>query len=267
MLFNTPNFIKNMPLTRNAKIFISLGVIIPVLAIGTPLLTINLVNKAKTIEFTLLNNAGVMIETKGVRIYIDPIDLPAEYADLPADVVLITHPHGDHYQTASLDLIQKENTVYIFPDNMSTEVALYNAIGVDPLDHIQIQHVNITAYYMYTLPVDIYPASHPAEANWTSYIINIDDFTFFHAGDSKNIVEYQQLVGDIDVALLPLGPGCQTMADTEIVNVLNLIRPQYFIPIHYSVGADSNFVALYEHMILYSAITRIAYWEMTTFRS
>ncbi|MHA1504193.1 MAG: MBL fold metallo-hydrolase [Candidatus Heimdallarchaeota archaeon] len=256
-----------MPLTRNAKIFISLGVIIPVLAIGTPLLTISLLNKAKTIDFTLLTNAGVMIESKGVRIYIDPIQLNSDYADLPADVVLITHPHGDHCETASLDIIQKEDTVYVFPENMTTWINMYNGIAVNPEDEIQIHHISITAFYMYTLPVDIWPASHPAEANWTSYIVDIDGFTFFHAGDSKNIVEYEQLVGDIDVALLPLGPGCQTMADTEIVDVVNLIRPQYFIPIHFATGADSNFCALYEHMILYSEITRLDYWSSTTFKS
>lgn len=256
-----------MPLTRNAKIFISLGVIIPVLAVGTPLLTISLLNQAKTIELTLLTNAGVMIESKGVRIYIDPINLNSDYIDLPADAVLITHPHGDHYEPASLDLIRKEETIFVFPDNMSAEVARYDAVGVDPEDHVQIQHIDIQAYYMYTLPVDIWPASHPAEANWTSYIIDINGFTIFHAGDSKNIVEYQDLTNLIDVALLPLGPGCQTMADTEVVDVLNLIRPQYFIPIHYAIGADSNFVALYEHMILYSEINRLAYWEMTTYRS
>ena len=256
-----------MPLTRNAKILISLGVIIPVLAVGTPLLTISLLNKAKTIDFTLLTNAGVMIETKGVRIYIDPINLNSEYADLPADVVLITHPHGDHCETASLDIIQKEGTVYVFPENMTTWLNMYSGVAVNPEDQIQIQHISITAFYMYTFPQEPYLASHPAEANWTSYIIDIDGFTFFHAGDSKNIVEYTQLVGDIDVALLPLGPGCQSMADTEIVDVINLIRPTHFVPIHYTIGADSNFIALYEHMILYSEIKSLDYWEATTFRS
>ncbi|MHA1126335.1 MAG: MBL fold metallo-hydrolase [Candidatus Heimdallarchaeota archaeon] len=256
-----------MPLTRNAKIFISLGVIIPVLAIGTPLLTITLLNKAKTIELTLLYNAGVMIESKGVRIYIDPIDLPEEYGDKPADAVLITHPHSDHCQTASLDLIRKAETVFIFPENMTTWINMYEGVGVNPEDHIQIEHIDIQAYYMYTLPMEPYPASHPAEANWTSYIVDINDFTIFHAGDSKNIVEYEDLVGDIDVALLPLGPGCQTMTGLEIVDVLNLIQPQYFIPIHYLLGDDITFVALYEGMIEYSEIIHLDYWEMTTFKS
>ena len=48
------------------------------------------------VNVTLLSNAGVMIEADGMRIYIDPVDLPNSYMDYPADAVLITHHHGDH---------------------------------------------------------------------------------------------------------------------------------------------------------------------------
>ncbi len=48
------------------------------------------------INVTLLNNAGVMIETNGQRIYIDPFDIPRDYADKPADAIFVTHSHGDH---------------------------------------------------------------------------------------------------------------------------------------------------------------------------
>lgn len=108
-----------------------------------------------------------------------------------------------------------------------------------------IGDINITAYYMYTLPVDIYPASHPAEAKWTSYIITLDNFTMFHAGDSKNIIEYYDLTGSIDLAFLPLGPGCQTMAGYEVVETLIRIQPTYFIPIHYGDGVQETWIAAY----------------------
>ena len=37
------------------------------------------------INVTLLTNAGIMIEADGMRIYIDPIDLPSEYRDKPVE--------------------------------------------------------------------------------------------------------------------------------------------------------------------------------------
>ena len=53
---------------------------------------------AEGVNVTLLANAGVMIEADDLRIYIDPIDLPSEYRDMPADAILITHDHGDQYR-------------------------------------------------------------------------------------------------------------------------------------------------------------------------
>ncbi len=198
-----------------------------------------------TLNVTLLTNAGVMIETNETRIYIDPYLLNSTFAAYPADIILVTHPHGDHYDPASLDIIETESTEFIFPSNMSAECATYGATGVIPRDTVMIGDINVTAFYMYTLPVDIYPASHPAEANWTSYIITIDGFTIFHSGDSKNILEYYDLSGTIDLAFLPLGPGCQTMTDYEVVQALDRIQPAYFIPIHYGFGVQDSWIASY----------------------
>ena len=66
-----------MPLTIRSKILISLGAVIVIAAIVTPSVVVPLVrnNNDSTIEFTLLYNAGVMIEAKGMRIYIDPFQL------------------------------------------------------------------------------------------------------------------------------------------------------------------------------------------------
>jgi len=201
-----------------------------------------------SIKLTLLDNAGVMIEAKGLRIYVDPIELPASYADLPADAVLITHPHGDHYNNTCIEMLQKETTVNVFPANMTTEVAAHSATGVNPLDTVQVGDITITAFYMYTeIWIDGERfASHPSEANWTSYLIDIDGFTIFHAGDSKNITEYEDITGQVDVALLPLGPGCQAMTNEEVVDAIDKLQPTYFIPIHSTLVSIELFVLQFE---------------------
>ncbi len=221
-----------------------------------------------TLNVTLLTNAGVMIETNETRIYIDPILLNNSFADYPADIICITHPHEDHFDSESLDIIGTENTTFIFPANMSTEVALYDAIPVIPGQSVLIDNINITAFYMYTFPVDEYPASHPIEANWTSFIIDIDGFVLFHSGDSKNIVEYYQLSGLIDLAFLPLGPGCQTMVNYEVVEALGRINPTYFIPIHYDEGVQDTWIAAYDDDV--ESLTDctpiiLDYWSMHSF--
>ncbi len=205
---------------------------------------------AEGINVTLLTNAGVMIEVDDLRIYIDPIDLPNEYRDKPADAILITHDHGDPYQYSAINMLQKEGTVNVFPAIMDSEIARHDGVGVLPEDEIEIGGVRVTAFYMYTYsPVAGTPASHPAESQFTSYIVDIGGFTIFHAGDSKNLDEYEDLTGTINVAMLPLGPGCQTMYNEEVVNVLQVIEPDYFIPIHFAENVNDQFVSRYRSSI------------------
>ncbi|MHA1939466.1 MAG: MBL fold metallo-hydrolase [Candidatus Thorarchaeota archaeon] len=264
-----------MGLTSKPRILMALGAILILVTVGSAIVALPLLTpppppagQEDSITITLLDNAGVMIEADDLRIYIDPIDLNSSFEDLDADAILVTHPHGDHYQSDTIHMLQKEGTVNVFPANMTEQVSNHDGIGVVPGDSVQVGTINITAFYMYTFPVDIYPASHPRVANWTSYIIDIDGFTIFHAGDSKNIDEYEELAGQIDVALLPLGPGCQTMADFEIVLALETIDPGCFIPIHYAAGAVETWIAEYEDMVADRTdcnILSLDYFEFHTF--
>ncbi|TFH08186.1 MAG: MBL fold metallo-hydrolase [Candidatus Thorarchaeota archaeon] len=271
----TPTLLQSMPIQNNTRTFVIMAILL--VGVGaTAVMAVQILNAPvqdpvilpSTLNVTLLTNAGVMIETNDTRIYIDPYLLNSTFAAYPADIILVTHPHGDHYDPTSLDIIETESTEFIFPSNMTTECATYGATGVEPGDTVMIGNINITAFYMYTLPVDIYPASHPAEANWTSFIITLENFTIFHSGDSKNIVEYYDLTDQIDLAFLPLGPGCQTMADYEVVQALARIEPTYFIPIHYGDGVQDSWIASYgddvEDIDDCTAIV-LEYWTMHTF--
>ena len=236
------------------------------------ILALNVTPEDNSIDVTLLYNAGVMIEANDMRIYIDPYTLPDNYTELPADVIMVTHPHGDHYHYRSIEKIATEDTVFIFPENMSTELNRHGGHAVNPGDVVDLgSGISVTAFWMYTyLPPELmedYEPSHPREANWTSYIIDIDGFTLFHAGDAKCLDEYEELTGTIDVAFLPLGPGCQTMCDSEVVDALEVIEPTYFIPIHYGDGTEETFETTYGTQITNLGVEMqvLAYWEATEF--
>jgi len=251
-----------MQLTKRTKI-IAIAAVVALVAIGAPVVAITLINQttaSNSVGFTLLDNAGVMIETRGVRIYVDPINLPSEYASRPADAILITHPHEDHYQPVTISMLQKQDTMNVFPANMTTAISLFDGVSVHPRDQLQVGHVRITAFYMAT------PTSHPPEANWTSYIIDINGFTIFHAGDSKLLPQHSELAGTIDVACLPLGPGCQSMADVEVVSAIATLQARYFVPIHYTAGADHTFLTNYGSLITDCTIVSLDYYQSHTFQ-
>lgn len=261
----------NMTLTKKVKIIIIISsIVVATVAIVTPTAIYLMKNSASStnIKLTLLYNAGVMIEVEDVRIYIDPYELPSsDYGSLPADVILITHNHGDHYQESTINFLITDETLCVFPEIMTSAIATYDGLGVVPRDSFLVGDINITCFYMYTFAPAGYESSHPLESNFTSYIIHIDGFTFFHAGDSGNIPEYTQLNGLINVAFLPLGPGCQTMTGIDVVHAIETIEPAYFIPIHYSEGADVDFIESYGTAIVNSGceIIHLAYFESQHF--
>ncbi|MHA2370727.1 MAG: MBL fold metallo-hydrolase [Candidatus Hodarchaeales archaeon] len=234
-------------LQDNLKIIaiISLLVISSGVAITALVLTANDGDSNGEISVRLLNNAGVMIEQEDTRIYIDPFDLPSSYSDYPADAILITHEHGDHYDPASIDIIRTDNTVLYFPAIMSSAALLYGANSVIPEDTFEVNNFNVRCFFMYTMPGSD-QSSHPQSSNYTSYIIEIEGFTIFHAGDSWNIYEYGELTGEIDLVLLPLGPGCQTMTEIDVVTVIETIEPSYFIPIHFTEDGKQSFIDQYK---------------------
>ena len=257
-----------MSLTKKMKLIIIISsIVVATAAIATPTTIVVLNNK--TIYFNLLDNAGVMIESKGVRIYIDPYNLPNNYSNFPADAILITHDHGDHYDADIIDMLQKEDTLNVFPAIMTTQITLHDGLAVVPEDSFQVGHINVTCFYMYTFAPEGYFSSHPIENNYTSYLIDIDGFTFFHAGDSSNIPEYHQLTGLVDVALLPLGPGCQTMTGLDVVLALDIISPSYFIPIHFAQEMDEIFYVTQGSAVenIGCEFLRMPYYSDCTFRT
>jgi len=188
------------------------------------------------IKVTLLTSSGVMIESKGYRIYIDPSFIPIQYDSKPADVVCVTHAHNDHYLAPCVDDVQQEGTVNIFPATMPDAITLFDGVGVSPGEEVIISDkLTITAFYMYTDE-----ALHPKANNWTSYLIDIDGFVIFHAGDSGNATEFEQLEGLVDVAMFALVPAF-VMTYLEVVDAINKIQPQTVILYHDDLDAYTDF--------------------------
>jgi L-ascorbate metabolism protein UlaG (beta-lactamase superfamily) len=89
-----------------------------------------------------------------------------------------------------------------------------------------------------------YNGFHPRGFN-LGYVFRLGDQTVFHGGDTDRVPEMSSL-GDVDVALLPIG-GTYTMAEEEAAAAVRMIRPKVAIPMHYgyATGGDpEKFAAL-----------------------
>ena len=121
---------------RSRNSMIILGLIIGAVVIAAPVILMlpPAQDSGTEIKVTVLMGAGVMVETEGTRIYIDPLFLPSNYSNLPADLLLVTHPHVDNYHTPSIDIIYTSDTLFVCPENMTEAIDRYDGLGVNPGD-------------------------------------------------------------------------------------------------------------------------------------
>jgi L-ascorbate metabolism protein UlaG (beta-lactamase superfamily) len=257
--------------SNNSKYVLVL--IIGVIVVSTPIILMMMPPAQEPpteIKVTLLLNAGVMIEVEGIRIYIDPLYIPSNYTELPADVILITHPHTDHYSPSDIEDIMTNDTLFVCPEDMTDAIDRFDGLGVNPGDSFLVGDINITAFPLY---LDDYPSGlpsfHPRAANWTSFIIDIDGFTIFHAGDTKYIDEYAELTGTIDVAFLPIyfdpGLGPLNASLLPIVDSINMIQPDYTILTHFTGTNNDIFMSEYS-ILVESPNCEILGWQYFTSR-
>jgi L-ascorbate metabolism protein UlaG (beta-lactamase superfamily) len=259
--------------SKNSKVL--LAMILGAIIVSTPILLMMVRTQEPPTEIrvTLLLNEGVMIEAKGLRIIIDPLYLPSNFTDLPADVVLVTHPHADHYSRLDVELVSTNDTLFVCPENMTEPLERFDGLGVNPGDSFLVGTINITAFHSYMPDYDTIPSFHPKSANWTSYIIDIDGFRIYHAGDSKYMEELAELTGTIDLAFIPIfnDPGFGALNESllQTVDAINILQPRLTIPCHFQELNRQTFLSEYTALIdnTECEILDVAYWTTLVFEA
>ena len=180
-------------------------------------------------DIEVLYHSSIRI-SKNKVIYIDPFKIDKNYND--ADIVFITHDHFDHYSEEDIDKVINENTTIIIPKELLTKILgkgiNKNAvITVESNKEYMVQGIKFETIPSY----NVNKKFHPKENNWVGYIITIDEVRYYIAGDT-DITEENRKV-KCDVAFVPVG-GTYTMSSEEAAQLINEIKPQVAVPIHYA---------------------------------
>jgi L-ascorbate metabolism protein UlaG (beta-lactamase superfamily) len=162
----------------------------------------------------------------GPVLFVDPVGLPASAGR--ADLVLITHPHGDHCSRRSLSAIRGPGTVVLAPESaVRRELSwVEGAEGMKAGQGFRIEGAAIHCVPAYNLSKPF----HAKENGWLGYLIEVDGLRIYHAGDTDLIPEMRDLHPDI--ALLPVG-GFFGMDVPQAADAAAALRAGLAIPMHF----------------------------------
>lgn len=162
-----------------------------------------------------LGHSCFKIKSKnGIRIVTDPFDDNVGYK-LPAvetDIVTISHGHYDHN----------------FIDCVNGDFEVVTKVG-----NFYVKDIPITGIHTY----------HDEEQGAKRgsnivYTFEIDGIRLCHLGDLGHILSPSQIemIGNVDVLLIPVG-GVYTIDFKEAVTVVQQLKPDIVIPMHYKTPA------------------------------
>jgi len=183
--------------------------------------------KGGTVDIFCVNHGSIAISYKDYLIQIDPVKLE-EYGSFPkADIILITHEHGDHYNKDVIAALSKDDTRVIT-----------NGKVHDMLGYGEVMANGDKAEAGKGITIEATPAYNTTEGreqfhpkgNGNGYLFTIGGLRVFASGDSEDIDEYSQLK-DIDVAFLSANQP-YTMTVEQCIHAAKVINPKVLVPYH-----------------------------------
>ncbi|MER3396019.1 MAG: Zn-dependent hydrolase [Acidimicrobiia bacterium] len=162
----------------------------------------------------------------GKTIYIDPWDIPQ--GDAEADAIFITHAHFDHFSRKDIEKVQRSSTVIVAPRDVARELS-GRVIPIAPGDKGEAAGITYEAVPAYNV-VEGRLDYHPKANNWVGYLLELDGYTYYHAGDTDHLPELEKL--SCHVAFVPIG-GTYCMDVSEASGLVKVIKPQIAVPMHY----------------------------------
>jgi L-ascorbate metabolism protein UlaG (beta-lactamase superfamily) len=194
------------------------------------------------LKMTFIGHGTLMFSFGGKVIHVDPVSSAADYASLPkADLILVTHEHGDHLDVKAIKSISTPNTLLVA--SPSCAKALPSATIVqngETKTFAGLKVESVPAYNLVNKRPDGAPF-HP-KGNGNGYIVTFGDKRVYVAGDTENTPEMKAL-RDIDVAFLPMNLP-YTMTPEMVADAAKAFRPKILYPYHYGNTDTSILVNL-----------------------
>lgn len=191
-----------------------------------------------TVTFTWLGHSAFLLGVDGNHALIDPFLThnplaPISAEDVQADVILVTHGHGDHIGDTAQIAQRTGATVVATPEicgwlsKQNVKTCWEGNLGGTYRGSF-LHAKFVPAWHTCSLPDGSYGGTP------VGYMIKTGGKTLYHAGDTCLFSDMQLLARErIDVAFLPIGDK-YTMGIDDSIQAIQWLNPRYVFPMHYN---------------------------------
>ena len=198
--------------------------------------------KTDDLKITFIGHGTLMFVYKGKIVHVDPYGKLADYSKLAkADLILITHEHGDHLDTKAIGSIRHKQTEVVLTKACAEKVT--GGIIMKNNDVRTVGELKIEAVPAYNI---VHKRSngqpfHP-KGRGNGYVITFGKTRVYVAGDTENIPEMKKLK-NIEIAFLPMNLP-YTMTPEMVAEAAKAFGPKILYPYHYGQTDPKKLVNL-----------------------
>jgi L-ascorbate metabolism protein UlaG (beta-lactamase superfamily) len=190
---------------------------------------------AGDLKITFIEHGTLMFTFEKKVIHVDPVSRYADYSKMPkADLILVTHEHGDHLDPKVIEILKKEGTELVLTKACTEKTK--GGIVMKNSDVKTVKGLKIEAVPAYNIvhKRDNEQPFHP-KGRGNGYVITFGKKKVYVAGDTENTPEMKQLK-NIEIAFLPMNLP-YTMTPDMVADAAKAFKPKVLYPYHYG---DTN---------------------------
>lgn len=202
----------------------------------------SLQTSAGPLEVTFIGHGTLMFQFGDQVIHIDPVANYIDYTTMPkADIIVLTHHHGDHLEGKALMLLRTEQTKVVLTELCAEKV--HGGLVMKNGDAADVNGIGVEAIAAYNLvhKRDNGKLFHP-KGEGNGYIMTFGDTKVYIAGDTENVPEMKALQ-NIDYAFLPMNLP-YTMTPEMVADAAKAFQPKVLYPYHYGETDTGEIVRL-----------------------